>query len=184
MRDDLLSTWGKEKAEMIDAFGRTRDSFMKSDQLKWLELNSIYPHVEEVLTTASLSNCFIITTKQERFVRAILEHKGLLSFLGDESQGSHIFDLENPYGGKAAVLLELLRRDSTGKRNIHFFEDRCETLLNIKHLIEEKLPRHTSNRIKLYLVDWGYNTIQQRKLAKAANIPVLTVQDFKQMFHV
>ena len=44
------------------------------------------------------SNAYIITTKQERFVRAILGQNGILPPSQDR-----IFDLENPHGPKSKV---------------------------------------------------------------------------------
>jgi hypothetical protein len=69
----------------------------------------------------------IITTKQARFVNAILEANGMTP-----PPPERMFDLENPFGKKPQVLLELLRRYGgvdDGSVEIHFVEDRMETLL-------------------------------------------------------
>lgn len=84
----------------------------------------------------------IITTKQERYVRAIMEAKGLPC-----PQKKNIYDLENPYGSKVKVLEALtecklpygedifeLSKTATPvcENHIHFVEDRYETLLAIQ----------------------------------------------------
>ena len=43
---------------------------------------------------------------------------------------------------------------------IHFVEDRFETLTNVCKVSE-------LDQVQLYLVDWGYNTEEQRNAAKA-----------------
>jgi hypothetical protein len=102
-----------------------------------------------------LSNFFIITTKQERYVRAILSSTRAEALPCPAP--AFIYDLENPYGPKSNVLEALLKKypDST----IHFVEDRYETLVKIA-----SIP--ALDAVKLYLVDWGYNTVEQREDAK------------------
>ena len=82
-------------------------------------------------------NFLIITTKQERYVRSILESKNLFC-----PSIENIFDLENKYGPKTNVLNAL----SSEYSMIHFVEDRYETLL----AVQEKCP-HILNKVKLYL---------------------------------
>jgi len=166
-----------------------------------VSLNKIYPAVLGSLRTISSDTCvgtkvnpfldsvFVITTKQERFVRAILENNGLflirdgvsnrLPPTGEQSGDtatdaapvSNIFDLDNAYGSKVRVLQELTRRLAASAEQcaqeeqptLHFVEDRYETLLAT---LAHKAAHPLSLNVKCYLVDWGYNTPEQRRAAR------------------
>jgi len=101
---------------------------------------------------------------------------------------SNIFDLDNIYGSKIKVLLELTNRimAANGKENpstqsktpiIHFVEDRYETLINV-------LEHDGLSHVQLYLADWGYNTEQQREAVRSkynSRIKLISQSDFRQM---
>ena len=93
-------------------------------------------------------NVCIITTKQGRFVQAILQENSLPCPTLDR-----LYDLDNPYGKKPEVLKALLN-ESPGSE-IHFVEDRMETLLAVTQCEE-------LSNVRLYLVAWGYNTEEER----------------------
>jgi hypothetical protein len=179
----------------------------------WISLNGLYPTVAETLQSISQkyaqsetylhSNLFIVTTKQERFVKAILE-KNAIHIINSNgitnsavasstptttttpSTFSNIFDLDNIYGSKIKVLLELTNRimaansnDSSSKKNsiptIHFVEDRFETLINV-------LEHGGLEHVQLYLADWGYNTEQQKEAVRSqykSRIKLISQSDFQ-----
>jgi hypothetical protein len=66
----------------------------------------------------------------------------------------------------------LKRANDSGKEGavIHFIEDRFETLLAVANT-------NGLEDIKLYLADWGYNTEEQRALAKNHDRIILISQD-------
>jgi hypothetical protein len=221
VRDELLSHYGLDRPTLVQIFGHTRDLSIAKDLSSWARRNQIYQHVQDVFQAFTsqghkldLSRTFIVTTKQERFVKAILtEHdkhsliEQLLRRNADSShlprlvsnsdamsktmpldQVSNVFDLENIYGHKANVLKALLERsqrsaaiarenESEGESalpRIHFVEDRLETLLKIVKLRQEDRERYRElDRVALYLVDWGYNTAEQRMLVSSHGHPVL-----------
>lgn len=214
-RDDLISKYGSDKRQLVKAFGETRDLMIKNDFSHWVNLNTLYPTVEETLkklapleeSSKNIKNVFIVTTKQGRFVRAILENSGIyLLNKGIENKKnipetdkdinydeySNIFDLDNIFGSKINVLTELTKRyskiDSKNpekiiRPTIHFVEDRYETLVSLLNYIDS----HEENTIdlknvKLYLVDWGYNTEIQRKEAdQNPNIQLINEKQFKEL---
>jgi len=98
----------------------------------------------------------ILTTKQERFVSAQLQHFGVN------------FPIENIWGlerkrKKEELLAVQLKSNPTA---IHFVEDRLETLLRV-----ESEP--SLENVQLHYADWGYGTAEQ--LAVAINDPHIEV---------
>jgi len=103
----------------------------------------------------------IVTTKNARFVKAILESNNISS-----PTPYRLYDLERltsgekPFGNKMNVLKSITNDYSIKNNNklpiIHFVEDRYETLLSVA---SNKELEH----VNLYLADWGYNTIENRK---------------------
>lgn len=161
IKQDLLNEMGENSQNLIQVFGNCRDNLIKDDFKKWLSLNEIFAEVNASLinycTDKKTGNCkdnvYIITTKQSRFVYAILNENFLPCPASDR-----VYDLDNPYGKKPEVLKALL--NEAPETEIHFVEDRMETLLSItKH---EEL-----SNVHLYLVAWGYNTEDERAQAQA-----------------
>ena len=215
-RDRLLSEYGCRKDELIALFGATRDDMIREDIDHWVSLNGLYPTVAGTLQSISQkyeqsgnylhSNLFIVTTKQERFVKAILEKNAIhiinsngvsnsavvsspltdLTTTTTQLTFSNIFDLDNVYGSKIKVLLELTNRimaansnDNSSQKSsiptIHFVEDRFETLINV-------LEHGGLDHVQLYLADWGYNTEQQREAVRSQyknRIKLISQSDFQ-----
>jgi len=182
-RDQLISQFGTNKEELVQFFGKTRDDLIAEDPAAWVGLNGLYPCVSECLSNISPKKLHftIITTKQERFVKTILE-KNKVTPPGSKD----IYDLDNPYGAKTKVLAALqnlqinddkkddISENSKSRNKIHFVEDRYETLLNII-----KIPE--LDDIQLYLVDWGYNTQAQRieAISLSPRVKLINGDDFK-----
>lgn len=205
MRDSLLLQYGTPKRDLIDAFGRMRDELIASDLQAWLSLNEIYPHVKEAFQPfdqTHLNNLYIVTTKQERFVKSILasnlmnivrsgashsmaqqttlEANGIVPTSSMLIHMSNIFDLENQYGPKLNVLCQISQQVQSMQSNgsvpvIHFIEDRYETLLNIQCQLRNN-ARQTAPNLRLYLADWGYNTASQQTEARE-NPDIVLISD-------
>jgi hypothetical protein len=91
----------------------------------------------------------IITTKQERFVKQILQANAIE--LADQA----IYGLDRNLS-KVEVLKNLLNQQP--EQAIYFVEDRLPTLLNVA-----KQPELAS--VKLIFALWGYNTEADKALA-------------------
>ena len=192
MRDALLLEYGSDKATMVRAFGAARDALIAKDIGFWVRLNEVYPWARlamaNLATTSRALDYTIVTTKQARFVQAILTQNDILPPPPDR-----LFDLENPFGSKTAVLQAILRGlpatstlsasdlqaipllEPSRRPFIHFVEDRVETLLAILESGSE-----LRNNTKLYLVEHGYNTPEQRELGrKYGDITLLSPNDFQ-----
>ena len=163
-RDQLLATYGTDKEALVAFFGQTRDALIAEDLQAWVGLNPVYPPVQACLPRDAGKLAYtIITTKQERFVRAILESNGIAP-----PPQADIYDLENPFGPKTKVLRALLDKHGPGTA-IHFVEDRFETLQAV-------VATPGLEAVRCYLVDWGYNTAEQRAMARAMG-PRITLVD-------
>lgn len=156
----LLSEWEVSASDCAERFGAARDAWMAADLDDWLGRQRPYPGVIDTFTAALARHpVFIVTTKQERFVAALLKGWGL-SFAPE-----HIFGLERDKP-KERVLAELSQQARWRDGCWHFVEDRLATL--------ERVAAHKAlEPIKLYLADWGYNTAADRARARAH--PAITV---------
>ena len=152
LRDELIQREAIPKERLLAEFAAARDEMIARDESEWLRWNRFYPGLKELLAQKlPREPLFIITTKQERFAMLLLRHNGL------DIAADRIFGLEKKLS-KPQVLEGLMAGPALRGATFHFIEDRLETL---KDVIE--LP--SLNTVRLYLVDWGYNTSAQREEA-------------------
>jgi phosphoglycolate phosphatase-like HAD superfamily hydrolase len=176
-RDSLLKEYNSDKMELINAFANCRDYLIENDLRTWIALNPLYPCVKNVLSniTPKILDYDIVTTKNARFVKAILESNQI-----SPPVSSRLYDLEKltggekPFGNKMNVLKSITNDYSIKNDNsipkVYFVEDRYETLLSVA-------SNNDLNHVDLYLADWGYNTLEQRKDAETNNrIKLLNVR--------
>jgi hypothetical protein len=109
--------------------------------------------------------CYIVTTKQERFVQQLLAYHGVPLAL------DHIFGLERGMA-KEAVLLQLLERHPD--MGVHLVEDRLATLKRF-------LPQPDLRAVRLHLACWGYNTEAERREGGRLHIHLLRELDLEQI---
>jgi phosphoglycolate phosphatase-like HAD superfamily hydrolase len=148
--------------ELQTLFGDTRDSQIQNNQLEWINNNPLFEGISEKLKTLAQDDWVIVTTKQERFVKAILQANQISL---DETR---IFGLERKLNKQ--TLLAMLQKENPD-RPITFIEDRLPTLLGV-------LDNPQLQSIKLQLVDWGYNTERDRELAYKKDIDVIGLGEF------
>ncbi|HQL86672.1 MAG TPA: HAD family hydrolase [Lentisphaeria bacterium] len=155
---------GQDKTSMVQAFGDTRDQWIKANLDDWISWHDIYPGVLEALqkVLAGGQHLRILTTKQERFVSAILSAHGV-NFPAD-----YIWGLERQES-KEDQLARLL---ANGDNDVYFIEDRLETLRRVE-------ARDDLRAVRLYYADWGYGTPGHLAAANADDrITVLSLGDF------
>lgn len=139
-------------------FGETRDQWIKEDLDSWVEMNPLFPGIKEKLQELSKQGLwYIITTKQERFVKQILKANQI------ELAAECIFGLDRNLS-KEQVLVDLLAQHS--EQQIYFVEDMLPTLLKV--MSNSKLQT-----VKLFLALWGFNTDQQKIDAKKLPIELI-----------
>lgn len=158
----LISDNGFNVEALQILFGRTRDSQIQQDEAAWLDNNPLFDGIAGKLKNLNTEDWIIITTKQERFVKKILQGHDI------ELADDRLFGLEKNLS-KQTVLENLI--EEYPNCPIIFIEDRLPTLLGV-------LKNPALESVKLQLVDWGYNTLNERELARQQNIEVIALGDF------
>ncbi len=150
--------------ELKKIFGETRDDWINNDLKNWLQMNPLYQGVQPKLNALGDTDFpwYIITTKQERFVKQILADNDILI------PPENIFGLDRQMS-KEAVLIEL--QDIHPNNPIYFIEDRLPALQKVQN--NPQLAK-----INLFLVDWGYNLEADRKQAQQSGIELLELNQF------
>jgi phosphoglycolate phosphatase-like HAD superfamily hydrolase len=160
----LMAELGLEKAALVRAFGAARDQWIQADLPDWLSRHGFFPgtldRLREHLATGT--PVFIATTKQERFVEALLAGQGL------DFPPERIFGLDAKKK-KEQVLRELLAGFPGSQ--LHFVEDRIDTLRRVQGCPELAA-------VRLYYADWGYGL--PADLADAKTDPRLHVWSLDQ----
>ncbi len=158
---------GWEKARLLEAWGAARDAWIARDFPGWLAANGFYPGVLDALRQAIVVGkpVYILTTKQERFVVALLDAAGM------KLPPGRLFGLESGRK-KEAVLEELCARPEYAGGRVMFVEDRLATL-------ERCLSRPALASLQLCLAAWGYNTEAERREAAAnPRLQVMGLDEF------
>ncbi|MFW5425747.1 MAG: HAD family hydrolase [Methylophagaceae bacterium] len=139
-------------------FGTTRDHWISHNLAEWVEMNPLFEGVADKLRQIEAEQCYIITTKQERFVSQILEANNI-AFPADR-----IFGLDRKMS-KPQILTDLLVQHR--QKTILFVEDRLPTLINV-------IDDSQLNDVQLFFANWGYNT-KQDKLDAAGQATITTI---------
>jgi len=175
--EDLLETFPARLPEIVERagmetgglkrlYGAIRDRWIREDLQDWLALSPLYPGARDILTALPPgTDCYIITTKQERFVEQLLEHNGV------HFAAEHLFGLDRRMK-KEAVLRRLIEHHPDSR--IHFVEDRLATLKRF-------LTQPDLAAIQLHLACWGYNTERERREAGDLSIHLLRALDLAEI---
>ncbi|MCQ8106190.1 HAD family hydrolase [Methylomonas sp. SURF-2] len=149
--------------DLKQLFGDTRDQWISENRPQWIAMNPLFAGVAEKLKRLEADSWYIVTTKQERFVRKILKANDIS--LADE----RIFGLDRNLS-KPRVLTDLLAKHPG--QSFHFLEDRLPALQGV-----QKHPALAS--VKLFFALWGYNTREDKALvAGQHDISGLNLEDF------
>ncbi|CAG9463179.1 unnamed protein product [Pedinophyceae sp. YPF-701] len=168
MLPEAMEKFGQERATLVELFGSTRDKWIESDLQGWLAPNRFYPGVVEPVKAALASaedEVYIVTTKQARFTLQLLREMA-----GVQLEDERVFSMTVSGRPKGEVLAMLGERHPGAA--LHFVEDKLSTLEKVCKEVEA--GGSPLEPWKLYLVDWGYNTPQERARA-AANPRIATI---------
>lgn len=147
----LLQESQLDKTQLTAAVDGHRDRWIASDLPGWLSLHRFYQGTIERLRSLlnSTIKLVIITTKEERFARQLLQQQDI------ELPEGTVFgkSLKRP---KHETLRQLGGADGA---DIWFVEDRLKTLQSVQQ-------QSDLSSVKLFLADWGYNTATDRKIAR------------------
>nr|VFJ76061.1 MAG: Phosphoglycolate phosphatase, HAD superfamily [Candidatus Kentron sp. FW] len=156
----LMRETGRDREELVWLYGAVRDHWIEADAGEWSAMSPLYPGIGAFLENPpALVDGYIITTKQERFVRRLLDYNGI------RFPTERIFGLDRD-APKEAVLFDLLTRYPD--RRLYFIEDRLATLTRV-------MARSELAAVRPYLADWGYNTRADRESASESGIPTLNL---------
>ncbi len=158
----LLTKEKLEPTSLKKAFGTMRDQWIEQNEQDWLDKNPLFSGIAEKLRALADNQWYIITTKQERFVQRILAGSQI------ELAAKRIYGMDRRMS-KPQVLEELSIKHA--KQNIIFVEDRLPTLNNV-------LDNPALQQLSLQLVDWGYNTSQDRESIVGTRIRLITQDEF------
>jgi len=147
-------------------FYQEREALLKQHLRSWIQLNPLYPGVEEFLKNfKEIKRLFIVTTKKIKYVHEILSANHIHLF-------SENFFQATQTKSKRAILLDLIDRGQIEPSHFHFVDDQVETLIKI-----------ADTGVHPYLALWGYNNPEQMDLAKRDSIQTLNIQEFFRLFH-
>ena len=169
----LLRENNLNPAEIALQVDQIRDEWIATDLDDWLGKHRFYPGVIEKIKSllASSLQVTIVTTKEGRFVHQLLQQQGIN--LRDEWIIGK--EVQQP---KHQTLRQLLETYSSNVVRIWFVEDRLKTLESIQQ-------QSDLNEVRLYLADWGYNTLQMREsILHNPRIRLLSLSQFAQDFSV
>src|SRR5512132_409626 len=153
------------------ALNTVRDEWFARDPAGWLAHHAFYPgvvsHLESLL--AGSTRVVVVTTKAERFVRALLAAQrpslARLPIIGREP-------------ARAVPKVDSLRRLvaehglPAGGAGLWFVEDMLETLETVRRASD-------LDGARLFLAAWGYNTLQDRAAAAwRSRVAVLSLAGF------
>lgn len=163
--DAVRQKYQIDNGKLKSLFANVRDQWIADDFDGWIGENPLYPGIAEFLRQIPRAQLFIITTKQERFVHAILKANGI------SLAETQIYGLERQQS-KNQIL------DAFSDRHhdkIIFVEDRLQTLLQV-------INTATLEEIDLWLADWGYNTQSDRQVARqTARINILSLENLNRL---
>jgi len=166
--DEILQRDRLEPARLSQALDGNRDQWITEDLAGWLDLHRFFPGVIDRLQSILASpetELVIITTKEERFVRQLLDLAGV------QHQSIAIFGKATRQP-KATTLKQWIGQKST----IWFVEDMLPTLHKV-------VQEPALNSVQLFLANWGYNTAADRAVAAASDrIQVLSLDRLAQPF--
>ncbi|KFF41008.1 MAG: putative phosphatase [Candidatus Atelocyanobacterium thalassa isolate SIO64986] len=168
---EILDKDSLQKEELMLILDEVRDCFINLHLDYWLNLHDFYPEVIRKLPKLlnSKTQLYIVTTKEGRFVQQLLESRGI-QFPRNKILGKELKQ------AKQKVLRQILINYKEKPQNLWFVEDLLKTLITAQN--EEDL-----RGIKLFLADWGYNTIKIRSLAKKKkDIYLLSLNKFSKNF--
>ncbi len=179
----LVAQEGLTPHELTAAVDGLRDEWIRQDVESWLALHRLYPGVGDRLQQWLDSDLpiTIISTKEARFIRQILQGQGVV-FPGDRIIGKEV---QQP---KTQTLRQLQQaapsRAPSASPNIPespepeiwFVEDRLKTLQSIAQ-------QPDLANVRLFLADWGYNTEGDRHVAQQnLSLSLITLSQFTQPF--
>ncbi|MDA1196501.1 MAG: hypothetical protein O2779_00890 [Nanoarchaeota archaeon] len=131
---------------------------LQQDIKAWCAMSPPYEHFLSVLKEMDLSKVFIVTSKDFKSVRILLDHYGVAL------PSHHIFD------NRIRSKLKKLGMLGVPLEEVAFVEDLFANILPIKK----------GSPVKCFLATWGFNNSEQQKVASEEGITLLTQENFSE----
>jgi phosphoglycolate phosphatase-like HAD superfamily hydrolase len=166
IRDRILADSRLSGVKVSQQLDTVRDNWIQQDAASWLALHQFYPGVVDMLKDLPNRKIqpVIITTKESRFVMQLLQQQGI------ELASEFVWGKELKRS-KTDSLKQILDRGAKKSPTVWFVEDRLSTLAKIATQPELE-------SVKLYLAEWGYNTVAEREAAlQQSRIQTLALAD-------
>ncbi len=166
----LMEVLDIKQEALIETFAATRDRQLQENSRAWLGLHRFYDGMPATINDliARKQTVCIITTKQQRYARALATMAGL------NVPPKLVFGLEA--GKKLLILKKLVKHPQLHTQNFYFFEDRLPTL-------QATADDAALNNVQLLYCTWGYTTEAERADAEGCNrITPLTLAECRQQF--
>ena len=167
VRDEIVERENLDRKRCGQALDGVRDRAIKSDLAAWLGLHRFYDGILAKLNRvlASETKLYIVTTKERRFVKQLLQQQGIelpdYRIIGKE--------VKRP---KDETIRLISKQEQIFPADIWFIEDRIQAL----ELVHQQ---QDLKEIKLFLADWGYNTSTERQLATQKDyVQLLSLSQF------
>ena len=171
IRDEIVAKEQLDRKKCSQTLDKVRDNWIKNDLVSWLSLHRFYPGVLDKLKQIISSDIqfYIVTTKEGRFVKQLLEQQGI------ELNEAQIIGKECKRP-KYETLRIIKDNASESNPNIWFVEDRLQALKQVKQ-------QPDLQDIKLFLADWGYNTQSEKNFANSdRDLNLISLSQFSQDF--
>ncbi len=159
----LMAASGRDIQSLKQLFGATRDKWIESFIDEWITMNPLFPGIADKLKWLETHRVwYIATTKQERFVKQILQ-KHQITMPDDR-----LFGLEHNMS-KEDVLINIMEKHPADQ--LVFIEDRLQTLVDVTNNSKLQL-------VQLFLASWGYNTDEEKQGLESGPIKLLALENF------
>ena len=168
----LLEFEGLEKQNVVQQLDGVRDSWIKNDLDKWLDLHRFYPGIIERLKEIINSDVefYIVTTKEGRFVKQLLQQQGI------DLPADHIIGKESKRPKYETLRIIRNNHKTSTDLSIFFVEDRLKALQQVAQQADLDF-------VSLFLADWGYNLESDRNLASQdKRTKLLSLKQFSEEF--
>lgn len=162
--DAFCSRHQNRRTDYYHRFYREREYLFTHHRDTWLRLTPLYPGIASVLNQSNKAGrVAIVTTKEIRYVSALLRESGVRSLSPD------LWFQATDRVSKETILTRLIERYDLVPRDLWFVEDQVSNLIAVKSLA-----------IRGLFALWGYHTRQQRLLAQKEGFETLSLNRFKQ----
>jgi len=159
--DRFKQKHGNLQPKFYELFYKERLSMFKKKRQLWIKLNPFYPGVINFCKSSlSMSNFFIISTKEKRYIIELLKDKQI------EINHNYVFQATN-LKNKQSIINDLLKLHQIKPNEFIFVDDHIDTLKSVKY-----------TGVQCFLANWGYNSFHQERVAIQNKIPVLSLSEF------